>query len=153
MCIIIDTNQLSNCFGDKPTKAARPVMQWVRKRSGCIVYGGKQQIEEIKKVRAAVVRLAELKIDGLAIEIDKSKIAEEAKKIRNLPRASNDLHILALARASGAKLLFSMDKKLGQDFKNRKLVKVRGSVYQGREEHRNLLKPSACPFCAVTTTR
>ena len=52
-----------------------------------------------------------------------------AGKIReaqeNLPinhARSNDLHILALARTSNATLLFSNDKKLHDDFRNRKLL-------------------------------
>ena len=59
-------------------------------------------------------------------------------------RQSNDDHILALARASGARLLFSRDADLAQDFKNRIFLnEPRGSVYKKRA-HAHLLRSAAC---------
>ena len=43
---------------------------------------------------------------------------------------SDDPHIIALAQVSGARLLYSNDKSLQQDFKNKDLINnPRGKVY------------------------
>ena len=43
---------------------------------------------------------------------------------------SNDLHVLALAQVSGARLLYSNDLSLHQDFGNRDLIsRPRGKIY------------------------
>ncbi len=59
---------------------------------------------------------------------------------------SNDPHVLALAQVSGARLLYSNDKDLQQDFKNKALINSpRGKVYSTLENkdftlsHRRLL--------------
>lgn len=59
---------------------------------------------------------------------------------------SDDTHIIALAQISGARLLFSNDKALHQDFKNKELINnPRGKVYSTlrgsdfRASHKNLL--------------
>ncbi|MDE0306934.1 MAG: hypothetical protein OXI87_18940 [Albidovulum sp.] len=44
---------------------------------------------------------------------------------------SNDQHVLALARISGARLLYTNDQKLMDDFKNTELVSTpKGKVYR-----------------------
>ena len=59
---------------------------------------------------------------------------------------SNDCHIIALARASGARLLCSDDVKLGEDFKNKKWIdKPRGKIYKNAT-HNKLLK-KRCNKC------
>lgn len=47
---------------------------------------------------------------------------------------SNDPHIIALAQASGARLLYSNDKKLQENFKDTKLVIVFVGIIKGRVE-------------------
>lgn len=43
---------------------------------------------------------------------------------------SNDIHIIALARVSGARLLFSNDTALHKDFRNKDLIdQPRGKVF------------------------
>ena len=43
---------------------------------------------------------------------------------------SNDFHIIALAQLAGARMLYSRDRELHQDFRNSKLVdRPRGKVY------------------------
>lgn len=57
---------------------------------------------------------------------------------------SNDPHILALARASGARLLYTADKDLIADFKNPRIVsRPRGKVYSGAANAR-LLAGASC---------
>ena len=47
---------------------------------------------------------------------------------------SNDPHIIALAQVSGARLLYSNDKALQQDFKNQDLINnPKGKIYTTNE--------------------
>ena len=59
---------------------------------------------------------------------------------------SNDQHVIALAQVSGARLLYSDDGDLHEDFKNNRLInRPRGVVYSTKNgdnltpAHRNLL--------------
>ena len=47
---------------------------------------------------------------------------------------SNDAHIIALGQISGARLLYSNDKALHEDFGNKRLIdRPRGKVYSTNE--------------------
>ena len=60
-----------------------------------------------------------------------NKIEKEERQLYKKNCSSNDKHVLALARASGARLLYTHDQKLAKDFKNKKLINnPRGSVFQ-----------------------
>ena len=59
---------------------------------------------------------------------------------------SNDIHVIALAQISGARLLYSNDQALHEDFGNKLLIdRPRGKVYSTNERkdftnaHRRLL--------------
>jgi hypothetical protein len=56
---------------------------------------------------------------------------------------SNDVHILALARVSGARVLFLRDNNLHSDFKNTKILRPKGKIYQG-QRHKKLLDEVLC---------
>ena len=48
---------------------------------------------------------------------------------------SNDTHVIALAQITGARLLYSNDKDLHEDFKNKRLIdEPRGKVYSTNED-------------------
>ena len=57
---------------------------------------------------------------------------------------SDDPHILALAKAAGARLLYTNDRDLMKDFKNRLILnKPKGKVYS-RKSNADLLHKSIC---------
>lgn len=70
-------------------------------------------------------------------------ISNSAAKLRlqsaDQPPKSDDPHILALALVSGVRLLCSRDTALHADFKNPRILRPAGSVYQNRR-HRHLLR-------------
>ena len=79
---------------------------------------------------------------GQARMIEKEKVETEMREIEgHKTLKSNDVHILALAKASNTKILCSQDLKLHQDFT---AVIARGKIYQ-RREHVNLLTQDVCP--------
>ncbi len=58
---------------------------------------------------------------------------------------SDDQHVIALAQIARARLLFSQDRKLCQDFANSDLIaKPEGLVYQHASQSRLLDQPPEC---------
>ena len=142
MCIIIDADVASNL--QPPSSDAKPVIDSIQKRKMLLVIGGKNTEELIlnKKVGQWLAELYRSNMVRIILEPD---IEREEHILLGLgQRQSNDDHILALARASGARLLFSRDNDLAQDFKNRIFLnEPRGSVYKKRA-HAHLLRSAVC---------
>ena len=146
MCIIVDANRLGTFLGDPPNEEAAPIRHWLERtrRPGTIVYstGGGFKKELGNKAREkleAYVRAGRARI----VPADQFKDDEEHLRASSDPR-SDDPHVLALARASGARLLYTGDGDLMRDFKNPKLIRQpRGKIYSGAA-NANLLTASAC---------
>lgn len=141
MCIIIDadvSHQIS-----PPTDAARPVIDWVLSGRGRVVTGGRNA-RELGRNGTLARWLVTLKRAGRLREIDTAKIDAELVVVGQIGCVSNDPHIIALARASGSRLVFSNDAALHQDIRNPSLLaKPRAHIYQN-ESHRRLLRNDAC---------
>ena len=59
----------------------------------------------------------------------------EEKLLQEERCRSNDTHVIALAQISGARLLYSNDKDLHVDFKNKRLIdEPRGKIYSTNED-------------------
>ncbi|MDD9819375.1 MAG: type II toxin-antitoxin system VapC family toxin [Nitrospira sp.] len=160
MCAILDANVVHMVFGSSSSTEGKRFLKWLDSRKGRLVIGGKAKDElyqngdfeqwardesragrlvaydrESKRMRFASV----VEYDDTEIEAETLKIEEQ-----KLPFESNDLHIIALARVSGARLLYSRDGKLQKDFKNEHLVhSPRGKVYS-KEAHQHLLDQNLC---------
>ena len=67
--------------------------------------------------------------------LDKNKVSTRTDRIeQERLHTSNDPHVLALAQLSGARLLYSNDAKLQQDFKNKDLIdRPQGNIYSTRQ--------------------
>lgn len=91
-------------------------------------------------VRRILVNLDRM---GRAIRADDAAIEAAMGSLRDQDLCrSNDIHIIALAQASGARILCSHDHALHADFKNKRLVdNPRGKVYLN-PKHNHLLRPS-----------
>lgn len=148
MCLIVDANLASHVFGEPTHNDFQPVMVWLTspREDGRLVFGGHLAIE-LNKVNAARRFVKALQQAGRARFIPTVALKAETD---NLPAlcVSNDYHVIALARVSGARILCSRDKALHQDFSNTKLVShPRGHVYQNAK-HKHLLRSyghtSAC---------
>lgn len=144
MCVIIDANVAHEFGSIPPHRGARPVMEWIANKNGRIAIGGKLS-EELFKTRIKRWML-ELIRNGSAVQYPNDKINSEAG---GLDRAgsctSDDSHIIALARRSGSRLLYTKDAKIQQDFKNKRLLdRPRGKIYSSRR-NQDLLE--RCPQC------
>jgi len=150
MCVIIDASVASLVFPKPPAKAHpdyQPLLQWLYKKDGILVFGG-ENARELNRVGAAARALIELKRATRAKEIQ--GVDEEQKRIEHLC-VSDDPHVIALARKSGARTLCSDDEGLHKDFKNRNLISNPNGVIYQNAGHRKLLRHT--PGCQAPPTR
>ena len=86
---------------------------------------------------------------GIVRRVDDDEVDKQAEQLsqQNVCK-SNDVHVLALARISGARLLFTNDRALQIDFGNSDIIygNARGRIYTTRRTksvthvHRDLLR-------------
>jgi len=139
MCVIIDTSLASKVFAEHRGSDYFPLWKWIEDKDGVIVYGGHLQTE-LYKISRAKRYLKTLSAAGKAHRMPKDEVDREEKKICEMSRKSDDPHVLALARLSGARVLCSNDRDLHDDFKNLSLVpSPRGRIYQ-KAQHAKVLK-------------
>ncbi len=150
MCVIVDTNVIGLIFGssrDQP-KEARLFYEYLQSGKITLVVGGKGFTSEITRHGDFKMWLYEAQRGKRAHRIPDAEVDHEIQKLANESRKtklkSNDRHILALARTSGARLLYTNDRALEQDFKNRKLIPgPKGRIYK-TPKHEHLLQENAC---------
>lgn len=145
MCLIVDSDVRDLFFTQTPTQAALVARRWIEDDGGKLVHGGKLTEELIKSPRAKT----ELRLwsqSGRAYVYKRSIIEKDVDHLRETKMCkSNDVHVIALARVSGARVLFSNDKTLHEDFKNRELInQPRGSVFQDTDHAKLLAHSPAC---------
>ena len=152
MCIIVDADKTGELLKTPASSEARPLRDWLEK-GGTLVYstGGafKRQFPEgIRRRIAKLFRNVRLK-----------RVSEESvrEKMKTLPpkgelrsdrkKGIGDRHILALALASRAEVLYTGDADLMDDFRNKKIMgTLRGKIYSGVKT-RELLRPNLCKNC------
>lgn len=140
MCVIIDANVRDRVLSMSPTPEAIEVIRWIEEKQGSVVYGGTKLCEELLASRKAIRAMRTWKQAGRAYQFPDDLVDGEAHRIRGLGVAkSDDFHILALARISGARTLYSSDQALHDDFKNPRLVSDPGGAVYQRVEHSHLL--------------
>tara|TARA_R110002072_G_scaffold213059_1_gene370421 strand:+ start:1579 stop:2022 length:444 start_codon:yes stop_codon:yes gene_type:complete len=98
--------------------------------------GGSKLIEEYQKTPSILQVLSAFEQAGLVQSADREEVdAEEKRLIDEESCASNDQHIIAIARLSNGRVLVSSDQGLCNDFNNPELVSnPRGFVYKN-ENH------------------
>ncbi len=144
MCMIVDANKLGSLLSDKPTADVVPIHDWLNKRSGKLVYSTDGGFADEAGGRSAK-RLAGYARAGRATVIPTEAFAEDERQLRNNKGLrSDDPHVLALARYSRARVLYTADADLIRDFKDKQFIaKPRGKVYSGSQNAR-LLTRSTC---------
>ena len=145
MCLIIDSDRFFNVLSEPVSEDFRPIVNWLRRRRGKLIYSfsGKYGNELNDNAK---IRLAQYKTAGYAESVDENKLSEYTEEVSKNPSlVSNDAHIIALALISGARLLFTGDSDLMDDFRNRKVLtgKKRGKIYSG-SQNAKLLESYKC---------
>jgi predicted nucleic acid-binding protein len=135
--IILDANVAHDFPANTPE--ARAIVQWMRHR-GKLATGGKN-LEELILVGNVRVLILELLRAGRAFASDKEALLKCESEIPVTKILSNDSHILALAKVSGARVLHTRDDALMKDFKNSHLIsKPKGRCYSSSVNHSHLLR-------------
>ena len=125
MCIVIDTDT----FGDflrQNNPDFRPVWRWVNKKgkiaycpTGSIKKEMKYYIKRLVSVSRELQRSNMVKYINVDDFSSEERMLLECKNKPNYPAIlSDDIHIIALAKAANVKVLVTNDKTLMTDFKN-----------------------------------
>ena len=144
MCSIFDNNVAGRIFSIHPDSDAATFIDWIDHEKGHLVLGGKL-LEEILTHKNAKRWIRTRESAGKICLIPKSKIekAEESVDINALK--SNDIHIIALAIAGQARVLFTFDADLIEDFTNKDVIKnPRGKIYKREAHLRTVLRKAPC---------
>ena len=153
MCAIIDVNVVGEVFASDRPPPGEQFFDWLETPRARLVVGGKL-LEELSRNGNFAAWAREGFLGGRVRRFPDEAVEEETVAVRakRLCR-SDDAHIIALARVSRARLLYSRDRNLHADFRNPHLIsKPRGSVYplgesdNARKQRQSLLKPNnLCP--------
>lgn len=140
MCIIVDANSVHEL--KRPTEDGKPVIKWLLSARGGLIVGGKLKRELARSGFGPTMVV--LDQAGQLKKLDDAGVDNMAQKITTDGKCcSNDHHIIAAAIISGCRLLFSKDKNLHADVKNRAILDPPASIYTSKE-HRHLLTECRC---------
>ena len=130
MCAIVDANVANEVFGDARTPAGKGFLDWLSSPGGRLVVGGKLRSEMRRDRRFARWLKTNLQY-GRARSVPDRVVEDRENELgRTNVCTSNDVHVLALALVSGARLLYTNDAALIADFKNPAVIaNPRGKVY------------------------
>lgn len=154
MCLIIDNNVASTLFlSDNKYNPYRLAYDWVQYGKGKLVIGGRlwdeYQDAYSNRKRSTTERsnwVFELTRSDRAIIYPMEMVNKEEDEVRN-ECSSDDPHVIALARVSGARVLCTLDGALEADFKNGALVNSpRGHIYKNPSHFRLLRHHRRCPY-------
>ncbi len=131
MCAILDANVAGEVFAPDRHPVAEAFFLWMKRR-GRLVVGGEQWAELRKNTDAKSWMLQGIKA-GRVRRVARAVVDARTREIARDPELtlmSDDPHVIALATVGGARLLYSNDLYLQQDFKNQTLTgPPRGRVY------------------------
>ena len=134
MCAIVDANVVHEVFGSNLPPAGERFFDWIERGTKRLVVGGRLReeldasSENFRKWARVAVRTGKIRI------VSKNEVDARTREVENEGGyESNDPHVLALAQVSGARLLYSNDDDLQEDFRNKSLIdQPRGKVYSTR---------------------
>ena len=149
MCAIVDANVGHEVFDPRrQTEAGRFFYDWLMRPNGGTIVAGGNLLRELNHSEAFRRFFGERLLANRARRIPDEPVVQAEDRIRRQGlNDSNDEHVLALAQVTGARLLFTNDHALQQDFQNREIITgTRGRIYTTierndvRRTHRNLLR-------------
>ncbi len=140
MCVIIDASIASHVFAVPCEADFQPLWDWIEIKDGKVVYGGELH-KELKRLEKTRRRLIQLWRAGKALQMpDKEVCQKERAVVASGQCRSDDPHVIALARVSGARVLCTNDRNLEKDFGNLDIVpRPKGKIYKNAD-HKHLLQ-------------
>ncbi len=147
MCLILDANRFGEALSTPPNPDYRPIIDWLSvSNAGMVVFGGTKFLREIDRSTRARRWFIELQRAGRAKSIDRAAVDAEEKALRARGLCfSDDEHLVALARKSGARVFCTEDAALFKDVRNPALLsKPRGRVYRTKRHVALLCHNARC---------
>ena len=123
MCAIVDANVVAEVFNPSRPAAGEKFFHWLNDGKGTLVVGG-QLRRELNDASNNFKRWArDALLSGIMRSVNDAKVDVKTKQlVADGSCKSDDQHIIGLAQLGGARLLYSNDKILHQDFKNKNLI-------------------------------
>ena len=159
MCAIVDINVVHQGLGRNRTEAGKFFFDWLL-NGGILVVGGSKFVSEIRRDSKFLTFVNERRQSGKVRQgINRAEVDDEQNRLIGLKICdSDDQHILALARVSGTRILFTNDDALQKDFRSPNIINSpRGQIYttavhrEVQQVHRNRLSPRnvqrICRYC------
>ena len=130
MCAIVDNDVRDEVFGGAGSEAGKYLFDWLTDGPGKLAVGGKLR-RELSGSNNFVRWMKRAQLFGRVISVEDTCVDRESDLIRKEGLCeSNDSHVLALARVSRTRLLFTNDRRLQKDFRNPQIVgRPRGMIY------------------------
>lgn len=154
MCVILDANVVHEVFGSNRPPAGKEFFDWINrgKASAHLIIGGKLSRELGKGSTGFRTWALEAQQAGRLIPVDDGKVNAKTEELeRDGTCRSNDTHVIALAQIGRVRLLYSNDRDLQDDFKDKALIdRPRGKVYstgvneEFTDAHKRLLQRAYC---------
>ena len=133
MCAIVDVNVSHEVFGTNRPKAGERFFERLNSGSLHLVVSRKLLAElDYGKAQQWIQQGINA---GIVHQETTGTVDEREEELSREGRClSNDAHIIALGQISGARLLYSNDRALQEDFRNKRLIdRPRGKVYSTNE--------------------
>lgn len=146
MCAILDNNVVHEVFGsDRRPETGVKFFNWINSGPGHLIVGGKL-LRELSDNQNFTEWLKQALFAGRASKPDDEVVYNKTNELDKAGLCqSDDAHVIALAQVSNARLLYSKDKDLHRDFKNKQLIdNPRGKVYSAPGHERLLGMRGLC---------
>ena len=151
MCVVLDNSAVSEVFGDNRPPAGAKFFDWIDSGRGRLIGGG-QLLHELAQRGNFRLWWLQAVGAGVARQVDDNAVRAETMRLTEKEACqSNDAHVIALAVVGGARLLYTNDRRLQDDFKDQQLIdgppgKVYSTLGTGRftRRKRELLATSSC---------
>ena len=133
MCAILDANVAWQVFGAERPPAGRAFFDRIDSGWMLLVVGGRLR-RELDRSEVFQQWRHQAERAGRIALLNDDAVDETARQLeRENACRSDDEHVVAVAQLSGARLLYSNDAKLQEDFTDKALVdRPRGKVYSTR---------------------
>lgn len=155
MCLVLDTNVFGAVF--EPTNAQHndflPVLKWVVRGKGKLVYGGTKYKNEMRKSGKYIRFFAALQRAGKIVVLNESNINKKENELQKCEPINkfNDAHLVAIVLESECRIVCTNDKRALPYLKRTAFYSAEGArkpkIYQSRRNASLLTDENIAAIC------